>query len=159
MHTISSKFRDLFIGKIVFLAFVFTVILTFSLKYILKLKEVDSQITVNLIVGLAIVLSWLLIYRIVAVMKVNIVEDRIEIFSLFGKKTEIFCIDIVKIESEKVVLTSKAGNITDGFHISILLLKNGKHIIISPDEFENYNEIMAAVISRRNSKSVSKRNA
>ena len=57
MHIISSKFRDLFIGKIVFLAFVFTVILTFSLKYILKLKEVDSQITVNLIVGLAIVLS------------------------------------------------------------------------------------------------------
>ena len=86
-------------------------------------------------------------------MKVNVVEDRIEIFSVFGKKTETFCIDIVKIESEKVVLTSKAGNITDGFHISILLLKNGKHIIISPDEFENYNEKMAAIISRRNSKS------
>lgn len=151
MHTISSKFRGLFIGKIVFLAFVFTVITTFSLKYLLKVNEIDSQISVNLIIVVFIVLLLLIIYRIVAVMKVNVLKDRIEIFSFFGKKAEIFLSDITKIETQKFVQSSKAGNITDGYHYSILILKNGKWIAISPDEFENYNEIMAAIRNRRNS--------
>ena len=151
MHTISSKFRGLFIGKIVFLAFVFTVLTTFSLKYLLKVNEIDSQISVNLIIVVFIVLLLLIIYRIVAVMKVNVLKDRIEIFSFFGKKTEIFLSDITKIETQKFVQSSKAGNITDGYHYSILILKNGKWIAISTDEFENYNEIMAAIRNRRNS--------
>ena len=151
MHTISSKFRGLFIGKIVFLSFVFTVLTTFSLKYLLKVNEIDSQISVNLIIGVFIVLLLLIIYRIVAVMKVNVLKDRIEIFSFFGKKTEIFLSEITKIETEKVVRTSKGGYISDGFHYSILILKNGMRIDISPDEFENYSEIMAAIRNRRNS--------
>lgn len=150
MNTISSKFRGLFIGKIVFLAFVFTVIVTFSLKYILTMNEVYNQITVNLIIGLFIVLSLLTIYRMVAVMKVVVLQNKLEISRFFGNGTEIFFTDILKIDSAKVVLRSKAGNITDGFHVSILILKNGKRFIISPDEFENYSEIMAAIISRRN---------
>ena len=152
MQIITSKFRDLFIGKIIFLAFVFTVMLTFSLKYIFKVNKVESQITVNLIIGLAIVLLLLLIYRIVAVMKVCILADKLEMLSFFGNKTEILFSDILKIDSEKVVRTSKAGNITDGFHYSILIVKNGERLVFSPDEFENYNEIMAAIISRRNSR-------
>ena len=155
MQIITSKFRALFIGKIVFLAFVFTVIVTFSLKYLLKVNEVESQISVNLIIGLAIVLLLLLIYRIVAVMKVGILADRLEMLSFFGNKTEFLFSEILKIDSEKVVRTSKAGNITDGFHLSVLVLKNGKSLVISPDEFENYNEIMAAIISRRNSQNFS----
>ena len=151
MHTISSKFRGLFIGKIVFLSFVFTVLTTFSLKYLLKVNEIDSQISVNLIIGVFIVLLLLIIYRIVAVMKVNVLKDRIEIFSFFGKKAEIFLSEITKIETEKVVRTSKGGYISDGFHYSILILKNGMRIDISPDEFENYSEIMAAIKNRRNS--------
>ena len=152
MQIITSKFRDLFLGKIIFLAFVFTVMLTFSLKYIFKVNKVESQITVNLIIGLSIVLLLLLIYRIVVVMKVCILADRLEMLSFFGNKTEVLFSEILKIDSEKVVRTSKAGNITDGFHLSILVLKNGKMLVISPDEFENYNEIMAAIISRRNSR-------
>ena len=152
MVTISSKFRGLFIGKVIFLAIVFSLVLTFSLKYIFKINKVESQITVNLIMGLAIVLLLLLIYRIVAVMKVCILADKLEMLSFFGNKTEVLFSEILKIDSGKVVRTSKAGNITDGFHFSILVLKNGERLVISPDEFQNYNEIMAAIISRRNSR-------
>lgn len=155
MQIITSKFRDLFIGKIIFLAFVFTVMLTFSLMYIFKVNKVESQITVNLIIGLSIVLLLLLIYRIVVVMKVCILADRLEMLSFFGKKTEIFFSDITKIEAEKSIQTAGGGNITDGYHYSILIVKNGKTLVISPDEFENYNEIMAAIISRRNSQNFS----
>ena len=154
METFTSKFRGLFIGKIIFLAIVFTVILTFSLKYIFKINKVESQITVNLIIGLAIVLLFLHIYRIVAVMKVCILADKLEMLSFFGNKTEVLFSDILQIDSEKVVRTSKAGNITDGFHLSVLALKNGETLVISPDEFDNYNEIMVAIISRRNSQNL-----
>lgn len=155
MQIITSKFRALFIGKIIFLAFVFTVIVTFSLKYILKVNEVDSQISVNLIMGLVIVLSLLIIYRIIAVIKVCVLADKLEMVSFFGKKTEVLFSDILKIYTEKVVRTNKAGNITDGFHLSVLVLENGERLVISPDEFENYSEIMAAIISRRNSQNFS----
>ena len=148
MHIITSKFRGLFIGKIIFLAFVFTVMLTFSLKYIFKVNKVESQITVNLIIGLSIVLLLLLIYRIVVVMKVCILADRLEMLSFFGNKTEVLFSEILKIDSDKVARTNKVENSTDGYHYSVLLLKNGKRLVISPDEFDNYNEIMVAIISR-----------
>lgn len=151
MHTISSKFRGLFIGKIVFLAFVASVIIIFFLRFLLIMNGVESQIFLVLVLGIVIVLSVLIIYRIITVMKVNVLENKLEIYSFFGKKTEIFFSDITKIETQKFVQSSKAGNITDGYHYSILILKNGKWIAISPDEFENYNEIMAAIRNRRNS--------
>ncbi len=149
MHTISSKFRGLFIGKIVFLAFVATVIIIFFLRFLLIMNGVESQIFLVSVLGIFIVLSVLIIYRILAVMKVNVLEDKMEIYSFFGKKTEIFFSEITRIETEKVVRTSKGGYITDGFHYSILILKNGKRIDISPDEFENYSEMMAAIKNRR----------
>lgn len=155
MHIITSKFRGLFIGKILYLAIVFTVMLTFSLKYIFKVNKVESQISVNLIIGLAIVLLLLLIYRIVVVMKVCILADRLEMLSFFGNKTEVLFSEILKIDSNNVAMTNKAENSTDGYHYSVLVLKNGKTLVISPDEFENYNEIMAAIISRRNSQNFS----
>ena len=151
MHTISSKFRGLFIGKIVFLAFVASVIIIFFLRFLLIMNGVESQIFLVLVLGIVIVLSVLIIYRIITVMKVNVLENKLEIYSFFGKKTEIFFSDITKIETQKFVQSSKAGNITDGYHYSILILKNGKWIAISTDEFENYNEIMAAIRNRRNS--------
>ena len=151
MHRISSKFRGLFIGKIVFLAFVASVIIIFFLRFLLIMNGVESQIFLVLVLGIVIVLSVLIIYRIITVMKVNVLENKLEIYSFFGKKTEIFFSDITKIETQKFVQSSKAGNITDGYHYSILILKNGKWIAISTDEFENYNEIMAAIRNRRNS--------
>ena len=95
------------------------------------------------------------IFRFLSVIRINVLQNKLVFFSFFGKRTEVLISDIVKIETEKVVRQSKAGNITDGFNYSILLLKNGKSLEISPDEFENYNEIMVAIISRRNSRNFS----
>lgn len=75
MHTISSKFRGLFIGKIVFLAFVASVIIIFFLRFLLIMNGVESQIFLVLVLGIVIVLSVLIIYRIITVMKVNVLEN------------------------------------------------------------------------------------
>ncbi len=151
MHTISSRFRALFIGKIVFLAIIAMGIIIFFVSLFVDLNSTSSHITMALILCLIIVLSFIAISRILAVMKINILQDKLEVFSFFGKKTEILFSDITKIEIKKVVLRSRAGNITDGYHISILILKNGKSFEISPDEFEKYSDMMAAIVSRRNS--------
>ena len=150
MVTISSKFRVLVIGKVIFLAIVFSLVLTFSLKYIFKIYKVESQITVNVIIGLALLLLLLIIYRIVVVMKVCIFADKLEMLSFFGNKTEVLFSEILKIDSSNVAMTNKAENSKDGYHYSVLLLKNGKRLVISPDEFDNYNEIMVAIIRRGN---------
>ena len=110
----------------------------------------ESQITVNVIIGLAILLLLLIIYRVVVVMKICILADKLVMLSFFGNKTEVLFSEILKIDSSNVAMTNKAENSTDGYHYSVLLLKNGKRLVISPDEFDNYNEIMAAIIRRRN---------
>lgn len=45
---------------------------------------------------------------------------------IFNNKLEIFFSDILKIETQRFVRRSKAENSTDGFHNSILILKNEK---------------------------------
>ena len=41
--------------------------------------------------------------------------------------------------------TSDAGQITTGYFESLITLKNNKKLIISPDYFENYQEIIKAI--------------
>ena len=44
-------------------------------------------------------------------------------------------------------MSGKAGQITSGYFESMVILKNGKKILISPDSFENYQEIIACIRS------------
>ncbi|MFH6963029.1 hypothetical protein ACHRVK_11580 [Flavobacterium plurextorum] len=44
-------------------------------------------------------------------------------------------------------MSGKAGQITSGYFESMVILKDGKKILISPDSFENYQEIIASIRS------------
>ena len=53
--------------------------------------------------------------------------------------------DIIEIKHHKVIRTAKSGRITDGFTESILTLKSSDNLIISPDEYENYDDLMREI--------------
>ncbi|WP_300565187.1 hypothetical protein [Flavobacterium sp.] len=53
--------------------------------------------------------------------------------------------DIISIERKKYNVRSSGRIIIDGYHLSILKFKNGELLTISPDNFDNYQDIMQAI--------------
>lgn len=86
----------------------------------------------------------------IKIYKIEVLENGIEKKSILSIKTELIpFIEIEDITIEKLRVSSLKGNpINDGYSFSTINLKKGKEIIISPDQFENYNEIMAAKKSK-----------
>ncbi|TDD77573.1 hypothetical protein E0F89_08315 [Flavobacterium caseinilyticum] len=80
----------------------------------------------------------------------KIMENGIEKTSLIFRTKQFIAFDsISSIGRQKTRLRSTRGiNISDGYHYNILQLKNGNTLIISPDNFENYTEIIEVIKSR-----------
>ena len=62
-----------------------------------------------------------------------------------NQKQLILFIDIISIERKKYRIKSSGRYITDGYHVSVIKLKNGEILTISPDNFQNYQDIMSAI--------------
>ncbi|RZK06778.1 MAG: hypothetical protein EOO46_15050 [Flavobacterium sp.] len=82
--------------------------------------------------------------------EIVVFENGIEI-SFFSKNQSQFIKydEISNIYVARIRQQVKSGYITDGYLVSNLQLKSGEEILISHDEFENYNEIMSAINSNR----------
>lgn len=80
--------------------------------------------------------------EILSVKKIMVDSRSITVYN-YGSFYEIAFSEIKEIQKgkNKMIMT---GNIpfTEGYTYSKLVLKNGKQLIISPDKFENYAEIM-----------------
>ena len=51
-------------------------------------------------------------------------------------------------------MSTETGKITMGYFESILILNTNKKILISPDNFENYNEIIKTIKLNRNNEKI-----
>lgn len=55
---------------------------------------------------------------------------------------------VLKVQTERIQGSySDAGQITTGYFESTVFLENGTELLISPDHFENYHEIIVAIRS------------
>ena len=74
-------------------------------------------------------------------------ENGIEKTSIITKRTEHIPFKLISsIQQQRVKYRNTKGvKISEGHSISILKFENGKSLIISPDTFENYQEIMSAI--------------
>ncbi|WP_316635586.1 hypothetical protein [uncultured Flavobacterium sp.] len=53
---------------------------------------------------------------------------------------------VLKVQTERVQGSySDVGQITTGYFESIVFLENGTELLISPDHFENYQELIIAI--------------
>ncbi|KAF2516466.1 hypothetical protein [Flavobacterium foetidum] len=56
---------------------------------------------------------------------------------------------VISIHSHRVPgMQGKAGQISRGYFESVLVLEDDKKLLISPDIFENYHEIIEAIRNR-----------
>lgn len=142
---IESKFRKLFLIRIAIGAFLFLLILSYCVNGI---RNPTATIKQSLI--LAFVLLLFLVYVSTDLLKVSslkILEKGIEKTSLiFRSKQYIPYSSILSVDRQKTRQRDTRGiNLTDGYHFSILKFANDGSLLISPDSFENYSEIMEAI--------------
>ena len=142
---IKSRFRKLFWIRIGIGLFLFLSILTFCINRLRNPDEATKQTLV-----LAFLVLCFLAYASIDLFKVfslNIEKNGIEKTLLLFRTKQYFSFDsVLSIERQKATQRNVRNIIiTDGYHLSVLKFKTGKSLIISPDSFENYEELMLAI--------------
>lgn len=146
---IISEFRALFILRKISGFLFLLIICGFLMNYGFERNE-WKIILISLII--LIISSILLKNDIRKIYKIKVIKKGILKILVFQNKQELILFtDIKEVRSEKVDgMSSDAGEITLGYFESILILNTNKKILISPDHFENYKEIMKTIKLNRN---------
>ncbi|SFD78997.1 hypothetical protein [Flavobacterium phragmitis] len=145
---IKSKFRKLFWIRagIGFLVFIFTLYLCIN-----SISQY-SKLTKNPVFIFSLVFLVLLFFAaldLAKTFKLTIKEEGIEkIFVISRHRQFIPFISIIGFKTQKIRMKGKSGYLTDGYTQTVLQLVNNKNLIISPDSFENYVEIISAIRSK-----------
>jgi len=97
--------------------------------------------------GIIIVIA--LAYQIISILllqTITVTDKEIIVKRLFFNKSKILQYnDFLNIERHKIQGRTKSGPVSDGYHLSVLNFVGGMQICISPDEFENYNDLIYAI--------------
>lgn len=112
----------------------------------------NSFRTEDFIVGLGSIIFLALsiffhIQKLRAVTEIIVLEKGIQKISLASHKTEFIPFSsMANIQTERIQGSySDAGQITTGYFESTILLENGEELLISPDQYDNYKEIVVAI--------------
>lgn len=142
---IESKFRKLFWARIGtgFLLFIITVYL--CLNSISQYSRLIKN-PVFIVSFIFILFFFFAALDLLRTFKLIITDQGIEkILLISGQKQYIPFTSIIGIERRKIRMQTKSGYLTDGYSISIIKLENNRTLVVSPDNFENYDEIMFAI--------------
>lgn len=146
---VNSKFRQMYLARI---TIIFVVGIVFAVKFLQisimengKFNFKYAPFWIGTFIGVALIIQ---IISILNLKKIQVYSDKIIIKYLFFNRNKVlFYNTILNIERLKVQQMVKSGPVNDGYYLSALNLANGKQEIISPDHFENYNEIINAIRS------------
>ncbi|MDR7370400.1 hypothetical protein [Flavobacterium aquidurense] len=137
---VNSKFRKLFWVRIGICFFVFILGLFLCIRYILH----SSSIIKNPVLIFSLVFFFFLIYMTIglfSIFRINVTDKGIEKTVLLSGKKEFIPFGIITgLKKQKIRMRRKSGALTDGYTVTILKLQNGKELVISPDDFENYKK-------------------
>ena len=142
---IESKFRKLFWVRI---AIGFLVLVATSYLCLISISKYSQLIRNPVFIGTFIFISFLIYASLdlFKIFKLIVTDQGIEkILLISGKKQFIPFTSIIGIKKEKIRMRTKSGALTDGYTVSIVKLENNKTLVISPDNFDNYNDIMLAI--------------
>lgn len=134
-----SKFRTLFLARKAFgffvMFFLCCVVLSYNDKYLLIFM---------LLLTLSIAIT---LFKLSNIYKLVIFENGITKISFLSDKKEFLNFsEVVSVNLNRIDgLQTRAGYISEGYYESIVLLKNHKALLVSPDHFENYRELVVAL--------------
>lgn len=143
---IQSKFRKLFLVKILFSCFFIFLVLFLNLKFLCEnlfnFKDPFFFLAVFLLI-LIIRLS----FEVLNIYSLKVSEIDISHTILVTKKSTKFRYDqITSIHKERVPgQQTERGQISVGFFRTVIIFNEGSELIVSPDDFENYHELMMAI--------------
>jgi len=137
-----SKFRNLFWVRIGMGFLVFGLVLYFCLDSLFRnIKDI-------MILPAFIVLLFLF-YLSSGLSKIHtltISENGIEIQLFLSQRKRLISFDaIMGFEYETVRYRNRQGYISNGHKMCFLKLKNGERFLISPDTFENYDDLISNI--------------
>ncbi|MGE6355140.1 hypothetical protein ACQKCJ_14830 [Flavobacterium sp. NPDC079362] len=146
---INSEFRKALGRRIIFGCLLFIITLIYILYAFLGNKESP----INPLTVIVFMVFAFLIYAspdLFKICKLTITETGIEkTMAITGQKKFIPFETIYMIKKGKIKLQNRGGAaISDGFYFSTLILDNKENIIISPDHYENYKEIIMTIKNR-----------
>lgn len=149
MVSIISKFRNLYILKL-FLGYLATI---FGVYICIKFNN-RTESTEGITFLFLIVIFWFLTtgsYNFLKLTKVTLERNYLELQSFLGiRKRIIYYTEIINIDKLKIIQFGKGGQISDGFYLSKITLSDGSSFVLSPDKFENYNQMMIFIKSNLN---------
>ena len=150
---ITSELRTLFILRKIF--GIFFIFALGCCLVIFTLKKNECEILL-FIIFIQLISLFFLVKNLLKVYRIRIVESGIYKTYIFHKKSQFISYnEIERVRSEKVQGSSTdAGEITLGYFQSVLITNKNQEILISPDHFENYNEIMKAIRLNRNEENI-----
>lgn len=142
---IKSKFRKLFWVRIAICFCVFILAFSVCIKCYLN----GSTAIKNSSLIFSFVFFLFLIYisiDLFSIFRVTITGEGIEKVLLISRRKEFIPFTIITgLAREKIRMRTKSGALTDGYTVTILKLQDGKKLVISPDDFENYKEIIQTI--------------
>lgn len=150
METITSKFRNLYIVKLFcgYLAAIFCICI--CLKFCDGTYPTKEKIAFFFIIVI-ICFTMAGSFDFLKLTKIILRKNDLEIQAFLGIRNRIIKYnEIVNIERHKIIQQGKAGQISDGFHLSEIILSDESSFILSPDKFENYNELIIFLRSNLN---------
>lgn len=143
MESITSKFRNLYLVKLVcgYLAAIFA--LAICLKFLNGNYDQTKEKTALFFILVILLFVLLGTIDFIKITKIIVQKDTIEIQYFLGlRRKKIKYHEIVRINQHKSVLQGRTGQISDGFHLSEIVLADKSSFMLSPDKFGNYNQLL-----------------
>ena len=147
---IKSRFRGLFWVRMILGFIVFIAMLSFCVKSIfIDFDKTQIPILIGAIVALLFIIY--LSLDIFKIFSLKVTEREIEKTLLITKRKERIPYEIITdFKQERIKPRNTRGQIANEYNVSVLKFGNGKSLIISPDNFENYKEIELAIKNNLN---------
>lgn len=137
-----SKFRKLFWMRIAMGFLIFSAVLYYFLDSLFR-NTIDIKL---LFAFLALVFLMYMSAGLFKIYTLTISENGIELQHLLWRdKNSIPFEAISSLEYDKVRYRNSRGYVSDGHKMCYIKLKNGKRFMISPDTFENYDQLILSI--------------
>jgi hypothetical protein len=142
MEIVESKISRLYIGLVIFLHAMILGAILISSTFLRDIFYTEKRLMAGLIIILMVISLVALWNEILSGKKVVVNSKSIKIYNANSIR-EIAFSEITDIQKEKTkLMLIKGVPYSDGYTYSEIILKEGKRVIISPDKYDNYREIM-----------------
>ncbi len=145
--TLESKFSSLYKARLAILTplcLIISLVCIFNyFNDYFKLEERRFMLVVGILTTLVVIV---LIIDLLDLHSVSLDEEKITLkFLISRKRVHLFYKDIVSIESTHQKYSRKSYHLTKGYFIREYHMDDGRILILSPDTYENYEDLIYTI--------------